>query len=99
MPTTLLRVEHVGMGCVEASFGVDRDDGKRRLHTVSIPPNIDVETMMAMVADNFQEDGDPPISAEDVAKIKSFADPYQTQDNIAAYVAQQELIQNRGARG
>ncbi len=94
MPTTLLRVEHVGMGCVEASFGVDRDDGKRRLHTVSIPPNIDVETMMAMVADNFQQDGDPQISAQDVARIKSFADPYQTQDNIAAYVARQQEIQN-----
>lgn len=94
MPTTLLLVEHVGMGCVEASFGVDRDDGKRRLHIVSIPPNMAVETMMSMVADNFQQDGDPQISAQDVARIKSFADPYQTQDNIAAYVARQQEIQN-----
>lgn len=94
MPTTLLQVNYVPTFCVEAVFGVDRDDGKRRLHIVAIAPNQDIDALMASVNGNFADDGDPVINQDDINKIKEFAAPFRTIGITTSYEQKQQEILN-----
>ena len=79
MPNTLLQIEYTNTFCVEASFGVDLDDGRNRLHIISFAPNVDIDQLMAAASENFAAAGDPPFPADAASQIKAFAAPYRTQ--------------------
>lgn len=90
--TALDQIEITLFDAIQLRFGLHAlKDGvprsEPRWHRTAIMPGVDVDTQLKAVSDNLVLIGEEPISAADVARVKSYAAIAHTSESIALTTA------------